>query len=51
MGTLANRESPDKMPRNVAFCLGLHFLPRSKQYPGTKVKYKLKCSTCDPINI
>ena len=48
MGTLANSESPDKMPQNVASHQGLHTLLRQNRSSMKEIHYFLEIITCDP---
>ena len=44
---LANSEEPDEMPHNVAFHLGLHYLPRQNQSLEKEICF-LEIITSDP---
>ena len=46
---MAKSEDPDKMPHNVTFHQGLHYLIRQKTiFRDKKKQYYLEIITCDP---
>ena len=49
MGTMANSEDPDEMPRKAAFHLGLHCLLRQDLSSEKEIQYFFKIIICDPL--
>ena len=48
IGTFSNREDPDEIPQNAAFCLGLHFCKVITVFREDKHQNK-EILTCDPL--